>query len=198
MRALSALAEPEPDIVLPAALTPVVDIWPRLLAFGVLELEEVPEHPASLNLMLTIFPTHWTQSVWNTLIGAEYAHGLTTFSGMPSPASDRFSAQLSGCGGGCWRAALWCAVRHRWIACSDARRRDHLNRLADQGSDGACLRGGQFHACQRDCGPRPPRAEQAAGEDGQDGVHVPAAPGLALPSSRKCCMTTGHVFRRRA
>ena len=77
MKALSALAEREPDIVLPAARAPAVDNRPHLLAPGVPEPEEVPEHPASIRgLVLTVVTSPSDRAVWNTLIAHEHPHGL--------------------------------------------------------------------------------------------------------------------------
>ena len=129
MKALSALAEREADIVLPAARAPAVDNRPRLLAPGVPEPEEVPEHPASIrDLELTVVAAPSDRAVWNTLIAREHPHGLTTFAGCQVRYLIGSAHGWLGAAGFS-AAALRCAARDHWMAWSDEQRRDHLNRV---------------------------------------------------------------------
>ena len=82
LRALTALAERRPEIVLPVPKSPAVDRRPRLLANGVAAPEGVPSHPGRIqDLEIIAVRGRADRAVWNTLIAREHPHGMTTFAG---------------------------------------------------------------------------------------------------------------------
>ena len=82
LKALTALADRRPEIVLPQPKSPAVDCHPRLLADGVAAPEGVPSHPGRIqDLEIIVVRDRADRAVWNTLIAREHPHGMTTFAG---------------------------------------------------------------------------------------------------------------------
>ena len=129
LKALSALADRRPEIVLPPPQSPAVDRSPRLLAGDIAAPEGVPAHPARIRgLEITVVRDAADRALWNTLIAREHPHGMTTFAGCQV-------RYLVGSGHG-WlgaagfaAAALRSAARDRWIGWNDEQRREHLERV---------------------------------------------------------------------
>ena len=129
MKALGALAERVPGIVLPPPRTPAIRNRPRQLEADVPEPEQVPAHPARIRALEVIVVANAAdRALWNTLIAREHPHGMTTFAG-------RQVRYLVGSAHG-WlgaagfsAAALRVAARERWIGWDDEGRRAHLDRV---------------------------------------------------------------------
>ena len=82
MKALGALAERVPDIVLPPPKASAVERRPRLLNTDVPEPEGVPAHPMRIrDLEIAAVADAADRALWNTLIAREHPHGMTTFAG---------------------------------------------------------------------------------------------------------------------
>ena len=129
MKALAALAEAVPDIVLPPRGAPVLDNTARQLATDVAEPVGVPAHPAQIDdLQITVVATRSDRALWNTLIAREHPHGMTTFAGCQV-------RYLIGSAHGWLGAAGFCAAarrvtaRDRWMAWTETQRLDHLHRV---------------------------------------------------------------------
>ena len=129
MKALGALAERVPDIVLPPPKASAVERRPRLLSTDVPEPEGVPAHPTRIrDLGIAAVADAADRALWNTLIAREHPHGMTTFAGcqvryLVGSAHGWLGAV------GFAAAALRAAARDRWIGWDDAGRRGHLQRV---------------------------------------------------------------------
>ncbi len=129
MKALGALAERVPGIVLPPPKAPAPAAGPRLLEAGVPEPEGVPPRLSRIEgLRVGPVADPADRAVWNTLIAHEHPRGMTTFAG-------RQVRYLIGSAHG-WlgaagfsAAALRTAARDRWMAWDDETRRAHLDRV---------------------------------------------------------------------
>ena len=129
MKALGALAERVPDIVLPPVKAPAVKAGPRLLDAGVPEPEGVPAHPARIRDLRTVAVADAAdRAVWNTLIAREHPHGMTVFAGCQVRYLIGSAHGWLGAAGFS-AAALRVSARDRWIGWDDAGRRDHLHRV---------------------------------------------------------------------
>ena len=129
MKALGALAERVPDIVLPPAKAPAVKAGPRLLDAGVPEPEGVPAHPARIRDLRTVAVAGTAdRTLWNTLIAREHPHGMTVFAGCQVRYLIGSAHGWLGAAGFS-AAALRVSARDRWIGWDDAGRRDHLHRV---------------------------------------------------------------------
>ena len=129
MKALGALAERVPDIVLPPPKASAVERRPRLLNTDVPEPEGVPAHPTRIrDLGIAAVADAADRAVWNTLIAREHPHGMTTFAGCQVRYLVGSAHGWLGAAGFA-AAALRAAARDRWIGWDDAGRRGHLQRV---------------------------------------------------------------------
>ncbi len=129
MKALATLSERVPEIVLPPARAPAVDNRPRQLEAGLPEPETVPSHPARIrDLGIITVANAADRAVWNTLIGCEHPHGMTTFAGCQLRYLVGSAHGWLGAAGFS-AAALRVSARDVWIGWDDAGRRDHLHRV---------------------------------------------------------------------
>ena len=128
MKALGALTERVPDIVLPPPKASAVDRRPRLLKSDVPEPEGVPAHPTRiLDLGVAAVADAADRVLWNTLIAREHPHG-TTFAGCQVRYLVGSAHGWLGAAGFA-AAALRAAARDGWIGWDDAGRRGHLQRV---------------------------------------------------------------------
>ncbi len=129
LKALSTLAGEDPGIVLPPPAAEAVDRTPRLLPDGVEEPSGVPPHPSQIRgLEIAAASSASDRAVWNTLIAREHPRGLATFAGCQ--VRYLFGSEHGWLGAaGFSAAALRAAARDRWMAWSDERRREHLDRV---------------------------------------------------------------------
>ena len=129
MKALGALAERVPDIVLPPPKASAVERRPRLLKTDVPEPEGVPAHPTRIrDLGIAAVADAAHRALWNTLIAREHPHGMTTFAGCQVRYLVGSAHGWLGAAGFA-AAALRAAARDRWIGWDDAGRRGHLQRV---------------------------------------------------------------------
>ena len=129
MKALGALAERVPDIVLPPPKASAVERRPRLLNTDVPEPEGVPAHPARIrDLGIAAVADAAHRALWNTLIAREHPHGMTTFAGCQVRYLVGSAHGWLGAAGFA-AAALRAAARDRWVGWDDAGRRGHLQRV---------------------------------------------------------------------
>ena len=130
VKALMGLARASPDIVLPPPAGPAIDNTPRQLDAAAAEPVGVPEHPAAIeDLQITIVTRRrWERDLWNTLIGREHPHGITTFAGCQVRYLVGSAHGWLGAAGFS-AAARWGTARDRWMAWSAAQRLDHLPRV---------------------------------------------------------------------
>ena len=129
MKALAALAERVPDIVLPPPKASAVQRRARLLETDVPEPEGVPAHPARIqDLRIVAVEDAAHRAVWNTLIAREHPHRMTTFAGCQVRYLVGSAHGWLGAAGFA-AAALRAAARERWVGWDDAGRRGHLQRV---------------------------------------------------------------------
>ena len=129
MKALGALAERVPDIVLPPPKASVVERRARLLNTEVPEPEGVPAHPTRIrDLGIAVVADAAHRALWNTLIAREHPHGMTTFAGCQVRYLVGSAHGWLGAAGFA-AAALRAAARDRWVGWDDAGRRGHLQRV---------------------------------------------------------------------
>ena len=129
MKALAALADTVPCIVLPPPRSPAVTNRPRQLDADIPEPAGVPSHPAGIgDLTVQVVTTTPDRTLWNTLIAREHPHGMTTFAGCQLRYLVGSSHGWLGAAGFS-AAALRVSARERWIGWDDAGRRDHLHRV---------------------------------------------------------------------
>ncbi len=129
MKALAEIERDTGEFVLPPPRPTALRAGPRLLDGPVPEPSGVPGHPSRIR-GLEIVPVSGSgrRALWNTLMAREHPHGVTTFAGcqlrylIGSEHGWLGAAGLSA-------AALRVAARDRWIAWSDAGRRDSLHRV---------------------------------------------------------------------
>ena len=106
MKALGALAERVPDIVLPPPKASAVERRPRLLNTDVPEPEGVPAHPMRIrDLGIAAVADAAHRALWNTLIAREPPARDDDLRGLPDPLPRRFGARLARGGGICRRRA---------------------------------------------------------------------------------------------
>ena len=128
MKTLATLARASPEIVLPAPQAAVAN-RPRQLEAAVDEPVDVPRHPARIrDLDIRMVTQRSEREVWNTLMAHEHPHGMTTFAGCQVRYLVGSAHGWLGCVGFS-AAALRVSARDRWMAWSDAVRRDHLHRV---------------------------------------------------------------------
>ena len=129
MKALGALAERVPDIVLPPPKASAPERRPRLLKTDVPEPEGVPAHPARIrDLGIVAVADAADRALWNTLMAGEHPRGMTTFAGCQVRYLVGSAHGWLGAAGFA-AAALRAAARDRWIGWDDAGCRDHLQRV---------------------------------------------------------------------
>ena len=129
LKALASLAGRWPDIVLPPPQAAAVRNRPRQLAEDIPAPTGVPSHPSLIDALdVRLVASACERALWNTLIGREHPHGMTTFAGCQA-------RYLVGSAHG-WlgavgfsAAALRVTARDRWISWSDEQRRAHLDRV---------------------------------------------------------------------
>ena len=129
MKALGALAERVPDIVLPPPKASAVARRARLLNTDVPEPEGVPAHPTRIrDLGVAAVADAAHRALWNTLIAREHPRGMTTFAGCQVRYLVGSAHGWLGAAGFA-AAALRAAARDRWIGWDDETRRSHLERV---------------------------------------------------------------------
>ena len=129
LKALAALAEGSPEIVLPPPRVAAVENRPRQLTSDVGEPVGVPSHPARIDALdVKVVSTASERALWNTLIAREHPHGMTTFAGCQLRYLVGSSHGWLGAAGFS-AAALRVSARDRWMAWSEEQRRAHLNRV---------------------------------------------------------------------
>ena len=129
LKALAALAEGSPEIILPPPRVAAVENRPRQLASDVGEPVGVPSHPAQIAALdVKLVSTASERALWNTLIAREHPHGMTTFAGCQLRYLVGSAHGWLGAAGFS-AAALRVSARDRWMAWSEEQRRDHLNRV---------------------------------------------------------------------
>ncbi len=122
MKALATLSDRVPDIVLPPPRAPAVNNRPRQLDC------DVPAPVGVADLHVQLIDRSPDRAVWNTLIGREHPHGMTTFAGCQLRYLVGSAHGWLGAAGFS-AAALRVAARDRWIGWDDAGRRGHLHRV---------------------------------------------------------------------
>ena len=129
LKALASLAGRSLDIVLPPPQTAAVRNRPRQLAADIPAPTGVPSHPSKIDALdVRLVATASERALWNTLIGREHPHGMTTFAGCQARYLVGSAHGWLGAAGFS-AAALRVTARDRWISWSDEQRRAHLDRV---------------------------------------------------------------------
>ena len=130
MKALGALAERVPDIVLPPPKASAVERRARLLETDVprARRSSSASHADTGISGVVAVADAAHRALWNTLIAREHPHAMTTFAGCQVRYLVGSAHGWLGAAGFA-AAALRAAARDRWIGWDDAGRRDHLQRV---------------------------------------------------------------------